>query len=138
METQVLAHDPLDLILEIPATYESVPDHHLWVVVLGSTCVGDCDRQEYILARIRFQRLGSCLWLEDHMKRLTILTLALLAGGACGSGSGNTQAAADTLTRAQKDNIIGNLPVPGASGVRGALSAVERAKARAEQHDTIS
>ena len=42
------------------------------------------------------------------MKRLTILTIALLAGGACGSGSGDTQAAADTLTRAQKDNIIGN------------------------------
>ena len=72
------------------------------------------------------------------MKRLTILTIALLAGGACGSGSGDTQAAADTLTRAQKDNIIGNLPVPGARGVRGALSAVEQAKARAEQHDTIN
>ena len=71
------------------------------------------------------------------MKRLTIVTIALLAGGACGSGSGDTQIATDTLTRAQKDSIIGTLPVPGASGVRGALSVAEEARARAEQHDTM-
>ena len=71
------------------------------------------------------------------MKRLTIVTIALLAGGACGSGSGDALTASDTLTQAQKDSIGGNLPVPGASGVRGALSVAEKAKARAEQHDTM-
>ena len=70
------------------------------------------------------------------MKRLTIVTIALLAGGACGSGSGEAETA-EPLTQAQKDSIVGNLPVPGASGVRGALGVAERAKARAEQHDTM-
>ncbi len=70
------------------------------------------------------------------MKRLAIVAIALLTGAACGGGSGETETA-EPLTQAQKDSIVGNLPVPGASGVRGAMSAVEQAKARAEQHDTM-
>jgi len=70
------------------------------------------------------------------MKRLAIVTIALLTGAACGSGSGETETA-EPLTQAQKDSIVGNLPVRGASGVRGAMSAMEQAKARAEQHDTM-
>ena len=70
------------------------------------------------------------------MKRLTIVTIALLACGACAGGSGDTEAS-EPLTQAQKDSIVGDLPVPGASGVRGALGVAEIAKARAEQHDTM-
>ena len=70
------------------------------------------------------------------MKRLALVTITLLAGAACGSGSGDTQTA-EPLTQAQKDSIVGNLPVPGASGVRGAMLAVEKANARAQQHDTM-
>ena len=70
------------------------------------------------------------------MKRLAIVTIALLTGAACGSGASDTETA-EPLSQAQKDSIVGNLPVRGASGVRGAMSAVEQANARAEQHDTI-
>jgi ABC-type phosphate transport system substrate-binding protein len=76
-------------------------------------------------------------WLEERMKRLAIVTVALLAGAACGSGSAETQAEAEPLSQAKKDSIVGSLPVPGASGVLGAMSAVEKANARAQQHDTI-
>ena len=73
------------------------------------------------------------------MKRLTIVTIVLIAVGssACGSGAGDTDTASEPLTQAQKDSIVGNLPVPGASGVRGAMAAAEKAKERAEQHDTM-
>jgi hypothetical protein len=70
------------------------------------------------------------------MKRIAIVTIALLTGAACGSGSSDAETA-EPLTQAQKDSIVGNLPVPGASGVIRAMSAVEQANARAEQHDTI-
>jgi fructose-specific phosphotransferase system component IIB len=67
---------------------------------------------------------------------LTVLAFALLSG-ACGGGVGDTQSAADTLTRAQKDSIVADLPIPGASGVGRALQARDAANARTEAHDTI-
>jgi fructose-specific phosphotransferase system component IIB len=71
------------------------------------------------------------------MNRLPmVLTLALL-NAACSGGVGDTQSAADTLTRAQKDSIVADLPVPGASGVGRALQARDAANARTEAHDTI-
>lgn len=70
------------------------------------------------------------------MKRITIVAIVLLAGGGCGGGSGDTETA-EPLTQAQKDSILGSLPVPGASGVLGALGVAEKARARAEQHDTM-
>jgi len=51
-------------------------------------------------------------------------------------GSGDEETA-EPLTQAQKDSIVGNLPVPGASGVRGTLGLAEKAKARAKQHDSM-
>jgi hypothetical protein len=73
------------------------------------------------------------------MKRLLIVMVALLGVWACGADEGGSDAAAatDTLTRRQKDSIVSNLPIPGASGISGALEAVDRANARVEQHDTI-
>ena len=65
-----------------------------------------------------------------------MVAIALIAGGACGGGSGDAEPS-EPLTQAQKDSIVGNLPVPGARGVMGALGVAEKAKARAEQHDTM-
>ena len=71
------------------------------------------------------------------MKTRIVIAVATLALGACGGSSGDAQAAADTLTRAQKDSIVADLPIPGASGVGAALRARDAANARTEAHDTI-
>ena len=71
------------------------------------------------------------------MKRGLIVAAVLLGVWACGSGAGDAQSAADTLTRRQKDSLIATMPIPGASGVGRALEAVDRARARAADHDTI-
>ena len=61
-----------------------------------------------------------------------VLTTGLLT--ACGSGAEDPGA---ELTRAQKDSIIADMPVPGASAVGNAMQARDRANARTETHDTI-
>jgi len=71
------------------------------------------------------------------MKKMTLVVATLLAAAACDSGGGDAQSAADTLTRAQKDSIIAEMPIPGASGVGAALRARDAANARTEAHDTI-
>ena len=67
-------------------------------------------------------------------KLILVCTLATL-GATCGGDDGGQ--AADTLTRAQKDSIVADLPVPGAGAVGAAMEARDRAGARAEAHDTI-
>lgn len=71
------------------------------------------------------------------MKRTFAILMAVTAFSACGGGSGDAQTAVDTLTRAQKDSIVADLPIPGAGGVGAALQARDRANARTEAHDTI-
>ena len=61
-----------------------------------------------------------------------VLTAGLLT--ACGSGTDEPGA---ELTRAQKDSIIADMPVPGASAVGNAMQARDRANTRTETHDTI-
>jgi hypothetical protein len=61
-----------------------------------------------------------------------MLPAALLCAAAACSGEASEQA---ELTRAQKDSIVAELPVPGASGVGDAMQARDRANARAAQHD---
>ena len=68
-------------------------------------------------------------------KTLVVLGIAC-AFGAC-QGSGDTASAADTLTRAQKDSIVADLPIPGANGVGNAMQARDRANERAAQLDSI-
>lgn len=74
------------------------------------------------------------------MRWRRLLVAAAVSGvWACGQsagGSGN-QAATDTLTRREKDSIVSTLPIPGAGRIRDAQTAVDRANARAQQHDTI-
>jgi hypothetical protein len=65
----------------------------------------------------------------------TPLALALmLAAAGCGGGEPAEQT---ELTRAQKDSIVADLPIPGASAVGGAMEARDRANARTAQHDSI-
>ena len=75
------------------------------------------------------------------MKRrlMVAATVAGLCGlAACGQSSDTPgAAAADTLTRAQKDSIVSNLPIPGAGGVGAAMRARDAANAKVQQHDTI-
>ena len=71
------------------------------------------------------------------MKKLMVVTALALSPTACGAGVGDAQSAADTLTRAQKDSIVADLPIPGASGVGAAQRARDAANARTEAHDTI-
>jgi ABC-type glycerol-3-phosphate transport system substrate-binding protein len=71
------------------------------------------------------------------MKRLLIVTIAVLGVWACGQNAGEKAAATDTLTRRQKDSIVSTLPLPGASGIGRAQRAVDKANARVLQHDTI-
>ena len=63
---------------------------------------------------------------------LTILTI-----GCDALGDANASAA-DTLTRRQKNEIIADLPIPGARGVGNALNASDLAAARARAYDSIA
>lgn len=72
--------------------------------------------------------------------RTIVLLLAALALASCGGGKEAEQGSAvrrDTLTRRQRDSIIGASNLPGAGGVRGALRAQDSAAARRARADSI-
>ena len=71
---------------------------------------------------------------------LAALAAAVITGfGACSGGSdSDAEASGDTLTRRQRDSIIGESPLPGAQGVRGALRVADSAAARARLLDSIA
>ena len=75
------------------------------------------------------------------MKRrlMVAATVASLTGLLACGGSSDTPgaAAADTLSRDQKDSIVAKLPIPGAGGVGAAQRARDAANARVQQHDTV-
>ena len=76
------------------------------------------------------------------MKRLLVVAMTVLGmwacGGSAGSGEGEgAELASDTLTRRQKDSLISTMPLPGASGIGRAQEAADRARERAEAHDSI-
>ncbi len=70
-----------------------------------------------------------------------LLTMALLPVGILVACEGGPEPAAtvdrDTLTRDQRDSIVGESSLPGAGGVQGARRARDRANARTERHDTL-
>lgn len=43
----------------------------------------------------------------------------------------------DTMTVRQRDSVTATLPIPGARGIGGAMDAVDKANARAAQHDDL-
>lgn len=71
------------------------------------------------------------------MIKITGVIVTALALAACAGETGDAQVAADTLTRAQKDSIVATLPIPGASGVGGAMRARDLANERTARHDSI-
>ena len=74
-------------------------------------------------------------------KKTTMAALAALTILSVGCSLGenaSASAAADTLTRRQKNEIIRTLPIPGASGVGRALDATDLAAARARAQDSLS
>jgi uncharacterized metal-binding protein len=73
-------------------------------------------------------------------RRILVPATLLLLVSACSGGSGGepeASAAADTLTRRQKDSLISTLPVPGAGAVGAAQRASDAARARALAHDSV-
>jgi hypothetical protein len=67
---------------------------------------------------------------------ITSLLLPLLLAGCAGGESEGAGASADSITRRQRDSIIGESALPGARGVRGALEASDAAAARAAALDS--
>ncbi|CAN5859087.1 hypothetical protein BH23GEM9_BH23GEM9_09320 [soil metagenome] len=64
------------------------------------------------------------------------LVMVLLAG--CSGGDVDTaNTSVDTLTRAQRDSVIGASRLPGAAGVRGALRIADSAAARQAARDSL-
>lgn len=68
------------------------------------------------------------------MRRLHYTVILALSLAACGGSGDGPQT---ELTRAQKDSIVADLPVPGASGVGRAMDARDRANTRAAELDSI-
>ena len=66
---------------------------------------------------------------------------ALVAAGAvaCGSGDAPPKSAVnrDTLTQRQKDSILAQSRIPGASGVGKAMRVADSTSARVQASDTI-
>lgn len=67
--------------------------------------------------------------------RWWLLALLLLPG--CAADRGDEAAARDTLTRRQRDSVIGASRLPGAPGVRRAIEIADTAAARAGRLDSI-
>lgn len=54
-----------------------------------------------------------------------------------GSGRASRKTSTDTLTTRQRDSVLGETPIPGASGVRKALEIQDSARARNARIDSI-
>ncbi|MGD0993624.1 MAG: hypothetical protein ABR998_14250 [Gemmatimonadales bacterium] len=69
------------------------------------------------------------------MRIHTLLLCTVLM--ACAKAAPPKTAAGDTLTRRQKDSILGASRLPGARAIRGALSAQDSAAAHNTRLDSI-
>jgi hypothetical protein len=69
--------------------------------------------------------------------RLMALALALLASACSGAGEQDATNAQDTLTRAQRDSIIGASSLPGARSVQRAIDTRDSANARTGALDSL-
>lgn len=67
---------------------------------------------------------------------LSVLLPALLLTGCSGAGDQGA-AASDTLTRTQRDSVIGASSLPGARGVQRALDTRDSAHARDAAMDSL-
>lgn len=69
--------------------------------------------------------------------RLMGLAFAVIVTACGGDSDDDQRTAADTLTRAQKDSIVADLPIPGAGAVGAAMRARDQANERTATHDSI-
>ncbi len=66
-----------------------------------------------------------------------ILALLLITMFLIGCG-GQEEEPASTLNKAEHDSVLSESPLPGASGVKGALAAADSAKARAARANAVA
>lgn len=71
------------------------------------------------------------------MKKIILICTLAILGATCGDDAADAGTATDTLTRAQKDSLIADMPIPGAGAVGAAMQARDRAQERAAAHDSI-
>ncbi|HEX6307421.1 MAG TPA: hypothetical protein VFZ69_04480 [Longimicrobiales bacterium] len=71
------------------------------------------------------------------MRPMSGMLLLLMLAACSGEGTQSDTAARDTLTRRQRDSIIGASRLPGARGVQRALEASDSAAARNAAMDSI-
>ena len=67
-----------------------------------------------------------------------VLATAVLASCSGGGEEESAAAAADTLTRRERDSVIANSKIPGASAVGRAMGAADAASARARMEDSVA
>ncbi len=77
------------------------------------------------------------------VKKLLLVLACLTAVVGCSdrdseAGPAAEVVPADSLTRQQRDSVIGASRLPGAGGVRGALEASDAAASRAATHDSLA
>lgn len=75
---------------------------------------------------------------RDGLLRMMVMVVWFMVGAACAGGAGDGSAVEDSLTRRERDSLIGGSRLPGAGGVRGAMRAADSAAARAARADSIS
>jgi len=75
---------------------------------------------------------------DVRLLHMMVAVVWFTVGTACGGGAEEGAAAQDTLTRRERDSLIGQSRLPGAQGVRGAMRAADSAAARAARADSIS
>ena len=72
-----------------------------------------------------------------RMTHRMLLLLALTAAACTGTAEQEAGAPADTLTRAQRDSVIGASSLPGARSVQRAIDTRDTANARATAMDSL-
>lgn len=72
-----------------------------------------------------------------RMTQKVLLLLVLTASACSGPADEEAGAAADTLTRAQRDSVIGASSLPGARSVQRAIDTRDTANARATAMDSL-
>jgi hypothetical protein len=67
------------------------------------------------------------------------VTVALVAGGACGKGEGESsrRGGGDTLTQRERDSMLSTSGIPGATGVGKAMKVADSTSARVQAADTV-
>ncbi|HEX2168464.1 MAG TPA: hypothetical protein VHG09_14615 [Longimicrobiales bacterium] len=71
------------------------------------------------------------------MRRLPLVLLVVLSAACSAPADDDTAAAPDTLTRAQRDSVIGASSLPGARSVQRAIDTRDSASARNAAIDSL-